>query len=139
VGWPSSREHQRTVPVNRPVTQYNLIFTAYWFLVMVILRGEGAQDVQICDLIHKSVNWQRPLVLPAWWPPTIWIFYFIIKIELGIPRGSTKGRCQLTDLWIKSQICTSCAPSPRRMTITRNQYAVNIRGKIVFYNCLYGN
>ena len=66
---------------------------------MVILRG--AQDVQICDLIHKSVNWQRPLVLPAWWPPTIWIFYFIIKIELGIPRaGHLAESTRLSDLWL---------------------------------------
>jgi hypothetical protein len=70
---------------------------------MVILwgEGEGAQDVQICDLIHKSVNWQRPLVLPAWWPPTIWIFYFIIKIELGIPRaGHHAESTRLSDLWL---------------------------------------
>jgi hypothetical protein len=66
---------------------------------MVILRG--AQDVQICDLIHKSVNWQRPLVLPAWWPPTIWIFYLTIKIWLGIPRaGHHAESTKLSDLWL---------------------------------------
>ena len=35
MGWPSSREHQGTVPVNRPVTQYNhksesLVLSAGW-------------------------------------------------------------------------------------------------------------
>ena len=66
---------------------------------MVILRG--AQDVHICDLSHKSVNWQRPLVLPAWWPPTIWIFYLTIKIWLGIPRaGHHAESTKLSDLWL---------------------------------------
>ena len=70
MGWSSSREHQGTVPVNRPVTQYN----------------------------HKSES----LMLSAGWPARgfIELYFKIINIHLagGHQAGSTKGRCQLTDL-----------------------------------------
>ena len=96
---------QRQIFLKSLYNLYNTIFSLDIYSILVSgdghSAGGGTQDVQICDLIHKSVNWQRPLVLPAWWPPTIWIFYFIIKIELGNTHaGHHAESTRFSDLWL---------------------------------------